>query len=389
MLVENAREAETVRHIYRRYTEIGLVRSLKEDLDKDGIVSKVRINKYGRSTGGKPLARGALYLLLQNRIYRGEIVHKEISYPGQHDAIVDAGLWSLVQTTLTANRVDRANGARETSMLAGLLYDDACGRMTPSHATKKGRRYRYYISNTLITGTRKRTPHGWRVPANDIERLVEERLVLCLRQPQELHAILESHLTEAADYRRLFVKATEMAKSWINLSTSDRRQIMGGLIERIDLARESVEIRFKGLGFLELLGVGQASDNPDPKRVEEDLVVSVPARLKRTGMEMRLLINGGKPAGKPDPSLVRLIAQAHQLREIFCRGNATISEMASESGLARSHFTRVLRLGFLAPDITRAILLGRQPPGLTARKLMRGAPIPIAWDEQRQALDLT
>jgi site-specific DNA recombinase len=74
-LVVNQTEAETVRHIYRRYAELGSVRALKDELDQDGIVSKLRVDRYGRQTGGKSLARGALYLMLQNRIYRGEIVH--------------------------------------------------------------------------------------------------------------------------------------------------------------------------------------------------------------------------------------------------------------------------------------------------------------------------
>ncbi len=119
-LVVNAPEAETVRTIYRRYAELGSVRILKEELDRDGIVSKIRIDKYGRETGGKPLARGALYLMLQNRIYRGEIVHKETSYPGEHDAIVDEALWKEVQRKLAANRIDRQNGAQAL----GLLHDD-------------------------------------------------------------------------------------------------------------------------------------------------------------------------------------------------------------------------------------------------------------------------
>ena len=91
-LVVNAAEAETVRHIYRRYAELGSVRALKDELDQDGIVSKLRVDRYGRQTGGKPLARGMLYLMLQNRIYRGEIVHKDKSYPGEHAAIVDQGV---------------------------------------------------------------------------------------------------------------------------------------------------------------------------------------------------------------------------------------------------------------------------------------------------------
>src|SRR5882672_4920723 len=92
-LVTIDREAETVRNIYRRYAALGSVLALKDELDRDRVVSNVRIDKYGRRTGGKPLARGALYLMLQNRVYRGEIVHKDQSYPGEHKAIIDPTLW--------------------------------------------------------------------------------------------------------------------------------------------------------------------------------------------------------------------------------------------------------------------------------------------------------
>src|SRR5579862_14785 len=80
-LVVVPREAETVRHIFRRYVALGSVRLLKEELAAHGVVSKQRPISSGRSWGGKPLARGALYLMLQNRIYRGDIVHKDQAYP--------------------------------------------------------------------------------------------------------------------------------------------------------------------------------------------------------------------------------------------------------------------------------------------------------------------
>ena len=102
-LVVNPVEAKTVRHIYRRYAALGSVLALQEELDRHGIRSKVRVYKYGRQTGGKPLARGALYLMLQNRIYRGETVHKEQSYPGQHAAIIHQDLWDEVHKKLASN----------------------------------------------------------------------------------------------------------------------------------------------------------------------------------------------------------------------------------------------------------------------------------------------
>ena len=94
----------------------------------------------GRHWDGKPIARGALYLLLQNRIYRGETVHKDRHYPGEHEAIVDPGLWDTAQAKLVANAVERSTGAhsRNPSLLAGLLYDADGNRMTPTDAVKKG-----------------------------------------------------------------------------------------------------------------------------------------------------------------------------------------------------------------------------------------------------------
>ena len=168
-LVVNEQEAETVRDIFRHYLETGSVSALQDRLERDGVAGKVRIDRYGRETGGKPLARGALYHLLQNRIYRGEIVHKEQSYPGEHAAIVDEALWKQVQRKLATNRTERTSGANaaEPSLLAGLVYDGAGQRMTPSHANKQGTRYRYYVSKSLVTGRRgsERSPRPARARA--------------------------------------------------------------------------------------------------------------------------------------------------------------------------------------------------------------------------------
>ena len=179
-LVVNEAEAETVRYIFRRYQELRSVRLLKEHLDAAGILSKRR-----HLHGGKPIARGALYLLLQNRIYRGEIVHKDQVYPGEHDSIVDEDLWHGVQATLEKNRVDRdtGRGTRQLSLFAGLIYDAQGEPMTPSHAAKRGVRYRYYVSKSLVTGNASATKNGQRIPAANIEGLVTGRMRAWLADP--------------------------------------------------------------------------------------------------------------------------------------------------------------------------------------------------------------
>ena len=113
-------EAEIVRFIFRRYAELGSVRSLKDELDARSIQSKLRTSASGRISGGKPFARGALYLMLQNRIYRGEIVHKEQSYVGEHTPIIDQPLWDAVQAHLSA----RPGAMFSLPWLAGRLVSD-------------------------------------------------------------------------------------------------------------------------------------------------------------------------------------------------------------------------------------------------------------------------
>ncbi len=104
-------------------------------------------------------------------------------------------------------------------------------------------------------------------------------------------------------------------------------------------------------------------------------------------MEMKLLIEGAcDRKGTPDPGLIKLIVRARALQERFIRGGDTLGGIADEAGVSSSHFTRLVRLSFLAPDITKAIVEGRHPPGLTARRLMREILLPLEWGEQRTAL---
>jgi DNA invertase Pin-like site-specific DNA recombinase len=210
---------KTVRHIFRRYLEVGSVRLLKDQLDAEGIVSKVRRASDGSTYGGKPLARGALYLMLQNRIYRGEIVHKDKSYPGLHEAIVDQKLWDEVQAVLAGNRVAREAGidATQPGLLAGLLHDAWGQPMTPTHAIKKRKRYRYYVSRPLIAG-RAGEICGQRLPAASLEPLIIERIGVLLVDPGALLDALQGHLESAPMQRQLVDRAGQMAKSLPGLS---------------------------------------------------------------------------------------------------------------------------------------------------------------------------
>ena len=393
-LVVVGKEAEVVRHVFRRYAALGSVRELKEELDADGVISKVRHYKNDRCVGGVPLARGALYHMLQNRIYLGEIVHKDKSYPGEHDAIIDRVLWDKVQAKLSANRVERKTGgaAKEPSLLAGLLFDGLGHRMTPSHAKKNGKRYRYYVSRSLTTNNRTHAPGGRRIPAGEIERLVTRRIQEFFADRAEVFDAINRHVPDAAEQERLVGRAADLAEGWNDLVPAEVRAILLALVTRIDVHEEKVDIEVNAARLTDVLG-NDPMDLPEASgevRKADCLTLSVPARLKRAGLGTKMVIDG--PAGrgrkgKADPSLAKLIVKGHVFRDKLIKGGgASLSDIAVRQGVTRSYFTRLVRLTFLAPDITRAILEGRHPPTLTAAKLKEASRLPLDWREQREVL---
>src|SRR6202521_4163601 len=230
VVVDN--EAETVRYIFRRYAELGSIRLLKEELDAQGLTSKCRTSTSGRLWGGKPFARGALYLMLQNRIYRGEIVHKERSYPGEHTPIIDRELWDAVQARLAGNVAQRNAGGRtaQPSLLAGLLFDGDGNRMTPSHAVNKGTRYRYYVSRPLISKDQANGSAGLRIPAGEIEQLVASRVRQWLLDPGSIYTATSKCLPEPSTQQTLVSRAAEIGRRWSEQSQARRRTVLTALI---------------------------------------------------------------------------------------------------------------------------------------------------------------
>ena len=177
-LVVNKAEARRVEDIYRRYLRLKSVPALKVELDAAGIRSKGRARPDGTEHGNQQFSQGALYLLLQNRTYRGEATHRGKAYPGEHAAVVDKPLWDAVQAVLAENRVQRTTGAntKVPSLLTGMLFDEAGERLTPTWSVKKGTRYRYYVSTSLVKGGSKTPSTRRRIPAGNLETIVIERL---------------------------------------------------------------------------------------------------------------------------------------------------------------------------------------------------------------------
>ena len=187
-LVINGNEAATVRTIFESYAELGTVRKVSQAIESLGLRTKHR--KGGRSlegaavTGGLPFGIGHLYTILRNPLYIGKVRHKHEIHPGEHEAIIASELWETVQARLAANSVERSSGigTKSPSLLTGRIFDDQGNRLTPSHAVKGAKRYRYYSAVDTVN------EHGTvlRLPATDIENLVVDAVRALLADPKEI-----------------------------------------------------------------------------------------------------------------------------------------------------------------------------------------------------------
>jgi len=318
---------------------------LAENLKAEGMRSKVRVSRTGKEYGNAPFSRGALYLILKNRIYLGEIMHKGKAYPGEHNAIVGPELFARVAALLRQNRNNHVNGvhAEEPSLLIGKVYDGLGRIMSPDHASKRGRRYRYYASRT--EGSSKEAK-AWRVPAGDLEGLVL------------------SQLSRRFDPETM---STEIL-SIPNMAMSEQRALIGNKIGRIDIHLDRVDIRFT-----------------------DGELTSVAAPIIRRGRETRLAIPPDQQAhAQRDPALIKLLIKAHRARQAVETGNdRAIAELAQMQGYSRDYFGVLLRIAYLAPDIIAAILDGRQPVQLNRQRLARATNLPLDWQGQRAMLGFT
>jgi site-specific DNA recombinase len=393
-LAVNDEEARTVLHIFRRYVELQSVRALKAELDAVGIRSKHRTLADGTVYGGHKLSRGALYLMLQNRIYRGEITHKGSAYPGEHKPIVDKALWEKTQAVLVANRVDRSTGAdaRYPSLLAGLAFDDSGERLTPTHAVKKGTRYRYYVSRSLITGNAKDHSQGRRIPAGNLETMIIGRLRAFLADEGAVLSAITGAEQNGAQQKRLIMRGRQISEELPTLAPDMVRSILMTLVSRIDIKEEHIEIRVYRQRLHDLLQAQSIEPSfaaPTPtSHLGDILKLKIKARLRRVGREMKLVVHNADDQAAADPGLLRIVARAHDFRERLMQDpDLTVPAIASQERFTIGYLSRLLRLPSLAPDIVTAIINGKHPPELSAKRLTRLAlKLPTDWPEQRKLL---
>ena len=377
-LVIDKREAETIRLIFRRYTELKSVRLLKQDLDRRGLVSKIRTGSNGLKMGGKAYSRGKLYKLLSNPIYNGEIRHLKICHPGLHQPVIDSGLWDKTQHLLAQHAVRSANGSGKPSPspLAGRLFDESAQVLTPTHAVKKGRRHRYYVSRALLTeGPSATAGNGWRLPANEIEPSVAAAAATLLGDKSALVTAIREHGIQA----HRIVPILEQAAGWVRkLQSNAPGETLARLVDRVDLT---------GSGFKLALRLPTSPEDPADTLTLEQLV---PLTMKKRGVELRLIIqNESSSRPKVDVVLLKTIARAQRWFDQLLSGEVkSLDAIATREGLNYRFVGKVVRLVFLAPEIVEAIAEGRQPPELSTELLTKRIRLPLDWNDQKRLLNI-
>ncbi|MGD0291323.1 MAG: recombinase family protein [Candidatus Binataceae bacterium] len=382
-LVVNRDEAETVRGIFERYLELGSVRLLGNDLHQRGIVSSAKVSRKGNARGGKQFSRGALYHLLSNPIYLGEIRHKHERHPGQHEAIVSRELWERVQQRLRDQGTRSGEGRKteaSSSPLAGKLFDESGEPLYVQGAAKGQRRYRYYVSKNLVRGGSEDAEQGWRISAPEIEQRVAAAARAVLGDRPAIALALEA---SGIDPNRL-PAVLKSAHGWSErlASRSEAAAALGELIDRVQLGRESLHLSLK---------LPLALTEPDDVASPVNLPLSrlVPMQMKRRGVEMRIVLEGDTTPNPVDLPLLKAVARARRWAEELVSGKVrSVGELARREGIDGRSVRRLIPLGFLSPRIVEAIAEGCQPVDLTVEALTRRIDLPLLWSAQHQALGI-
>lgn len=393
-LVRNENEAKLVRLIYKRYLELGCVRKLQADLKAREVLSKVRVSGHGRTSGGVPYSRGALYSILRNRLYIGEIAHRGAVHAGKHEPIVERAVWDSVQQRLTTNSDARRTGtaAKAPSLLAGFVYDVGGHRLTPLHSTKAGKRYRYYTSQRLIRNGPERTDEPLRIPAHELEQIVTNRLRNFL--DSSTHLLAAAGLPgDAASVQQTIARAgSRIAGKVLPDSGPECRRFLTAVVTRIVVAQDRVAIRLGKRALRRTLGVRGVDAGttetlaPSADRGDE-IALEVEAAFRRLSGTVRMILPPAlaSPAKIPNDVLLKAIARARRWYEWLASGTVpSLDALARKTGLHVRYVGRVLPCAFLAPQVVTAIAEGRQPAHLTLDRLLRG--FPVDWNEQGRVL---
>jgi site-specific DNA recombinase len=245
-LVIDEEEAATVRMIFERFLKVGSATLVARALNAEGVTTR----------RGKPIDKGFLYKLLNNRVYISDAVHKGTPYPGEHEAIISRDLWNRVHGILQESPRVRARHTRTTepALLKGLIFGPAGGAMSPTFTRKAGRLYRYYVSQSVLKLGPETCPIR-RVAAAEIETAVVDQLRGMLRAPEMIVRTWRVARQLMGDIKEAEVREAleHLDPIWDELFPAEQARIVQLLVERVDLSLDGVAIRLRTSGIASLI----------------------------------------------------------------------------------------------------------------------------------------
>jgi site-specific DNA recombinase len=336
-------EADLVRKIFEGYLRLGSISALAASLNAEGIKPKPRRLANGRTVAAVCYRVGPLAHLLKNRFYIGEVAYRGEIHPGEHRPILDRALFDAVQTRVKEQAVERsAVRSSSPSLLAGRIFDDRKNPMTPTHANKKGVRYRYYVSHALLQGQASEAGSVARISAPDVEALIANRL---------------------------------RANSDANDNASDR-EIIENHLGRAIVCRDQITITLRSGDVLDA-----ANDQNDVPTISVPFTANLPLRKGISHTP-----SGGQAMDEATRSaLLMAIARSKAWVDTIVKDPATdIGTIATRENLTERHVRFLAPLAYLSPRIIEAIAEGRAPANLTVTRLVRN--MPTVWADQEKQL---
>lgn len=390
-LVVNPAEAAIVREVFVRFAVLGCYTSLCRELAAKGYRSKAWLSAEGVRHGGNALRRRTVRNILSNRVYLGELFHQGEVYPGLHRPIVSTEMWEEARSVAARIALQHPPVPNDRNHLSGLLFDGFGRRMGICSPVSGGKVHRYYSSN-LGLAKNVSQPRPLRVDARVLEDMVRTSLCLLFRDRFELTGAALRRSRYDADIETLLQRGPVAARLLETLDDSRLRSTYRALVRRIEVTRETVRVILGCDGILAMLawdGLGQlrrpmaVSGAHDDSHVVE--FASATVRVERI-FSLPVAARKEAEARKPNARLVALIALAREVQEaIHTQRHLSMREIAAGLGRQQGYIARVLLLNYLAPDIQTAILDGRQPAGLTSKRLLYSR-IPMDWAQQRTLL---
>ena len=341
-------EAKTVRHIFRRYLDLGSLNLLLTDLRKTGIKTKLRPLSNGRVVGGIAFTRGSLAALLRNRFYVGEVRYKGEIFSGEQAAILDRTLFEAVQSQLDRQRTNHAKVRQQSqSLLMGRIFDERGNHMTPSYAVKNGVRYRYYISAPLIQGQPNTAAKLKRIPAVEVETLI-------------ISAV-----------RKRLVESWHGKEETAGSDSLNDKELISSHIVRIDVKQDHLTVQLA----------------PNSESLVIPWVKTAAKRPREVVRPTSISSRDHRPIrSETRTRLITAIAKGGHWRDGLIDGRITsVEEIAATENCTIRQVNMTISLAFLAPSLVQAAVDGRLPRGICIANL-RDAP--VEWSLQYARLGL-